>query len=255
MIDSHLTRVENALDELVDSISSYHPSIPAAESLLAADEELLQRLKQLHAHQRNEQRIQELRHLIDQQNREIASSLQLLADTRTDLLSVPSNLPHPKRKDVDSTELLDFARRIARFSVPSNFQVPAVATSPNGETAQTITGKDEAEIGMQSLVDEEKRWLDPWTGVLFTPWPSEAMIRSSALARLQTGGDLGELYGHSINSTMEGDEQLEGNTGVDASNEADSHLAPDAHRKHRVKKEEKPAVFGGLDLYDPDVDD
>ena len=43
---SLLERVETALIALVESIASYNPSIPAANALLAADDDLNKGLKQ-----------------------------------------------------------------------------------------------------------------------------------------------------------------------------------------------------------------
>ena len=254
VLNEQLNRVENALQALVDSISSYHPSIPAAEALLAADDELRHGLNQLHTHQRNEQRIQQLREIVDQHDTTIKSNLQLLVDTRADLLSVPSSLPPPERKNVDSANLLEFAKRISRFPMPSGLRVQTVVSKEAGDSGQKATGAEKEEIGLQALVDEEKQWLDPWTGVQMTPWPGEAVIRSSALARMQAGGDLGELYGAQNEANEEVDAEIEGSGALGFEGGEDRRLT-EALKEHNMKKEEKPAVFGGLDLYDPDVDD
>lgn len=46
ILQSQLDRVETALNTLIDSITSYNPSIPAAIDLLSADEELTNGLEQ-----------------------------------------------------------------------------------------------------------------------------------------------------------------------------------------------------------------
>lgn len=46
IILAQLDRVETALNTLVESIASYNPSIPAANALLAADDDLNKGLKQ-----------------------------------------------------------------------------------------------------------------------------------------------------------------------------------------------------------------
>ena len=46
IIQSQLDRVEMALNTLIESIASYNPSIPAANALLAADDDLNKGLKQ-----------------------------------------------------------------------------------------------------------------------------------------------------------------------------------------------------------------
>lgn len=46
IIHVQLDRVETALNTLIESIASYNPSIPAANALLAADDDLIKGLKQ-----------------------------------------------------------------------------------------------------------------------------------------------------------------------------------------------------------------
>lgn len=46
IIQAQLDRVETALNILIESIASYNPSIPAANALLAADDDLNKGLKQ-----------------------------------------------------------------------------------------------------------------------------------------------------------------------------------------------------------------
>ena len=46
IIQTQLDRVETALNTLIESIASYNPSIPAANALLAADDDLNNGLKQ-----------------------------------------------------------------------------------------------------------------------------------------------------------------------------------------------------------------
>ena len=46
IIQNQLDRVETALNTLIESIASYNPSIPAANALLAADDDLNNGLKQ-----------------------------------------------------------------------------------------------------------------------------------------------------------------------------------------------------------------
>lgn len=46
IIQAQLERVESALSTLIESIASYNPSIPAANALLAADDDLNKGLKQ-----------------------------------------------------------------------------------------------------------------------------------------------------------------------------------------------------------------
>lgn len=45
IIQGQLDRVETALNTLIESIASYNPSVPAANDLLAADDELAEGVK------------------------------------------------------------------------------------------------------------------------------------------------------------------------------------------------------------------
>ena len=45
IIQGQLDRVETALNTLIESIASYNPSVTAANDLLAADDELAERVK------------------------------------------------------------------------------------------------------------------------------------------------------------------------------------------------------------------
>ena len=45
IVQAQLDRVETALNTLIDSINSYNPSVPAANALLAADDDLNKGLK------------------------------------------------------------------------------------------------------------------------------------------------------------------------------------------------------------------
>lgn len=80
-------------------------------------------------------------------------------------------------------------------------------------------------MGVAALQPGEVRWLDPGAQVAWGPWPSEEVIRRGALARIQV--------------------LLE--QGVDPESVG-------ADEPGREKREEKPRVFGGLDLYDPDAE-
>ena len=260
-MDTHLlallTRIETALTTLTDSIATYNPSIPAAQALLTADADLQNGLKDLHTHQRNHARIQQLRETIDQQNAQITSTVQLLADTRADLLAVPTALPQKERRDVQYTELLDYAKRISRFTAPPNFRaqiVPKATETERPDGADVVMGEntagDKEGIGLEQLKQEEKQWLDPWTGIQFTPWPSEEVMKRGALFRLQGMLERKEdIEGVKEENEIQGDEPQR-QTEAQESKPRVSGIVPGPR-----KKEDKPKVFGGLDLYDPDDED
>ena len=257
---SQLSRIEIALSTLLDSITSYNPSIPAAQALLSADSSLQHGLKQLHTHQRNNARILQLREKIAQQNAEVTSSLQLLADTRSELLAIPTSLPPKERRDVSYRELLDYAKRISRFTMPPDFRPAWSTTGAQNATAagagaiegKRMTGAKEGEgVGLESLQLEEKQWLDPWTGVQFTPWPGEDVMRRSALAQLQVIAEKGEDAGEAEKLVKEDGGEDEGLVQSERlrREKVDVGMGGTAGLQ---RSEEKPKVFGGLDLYDPD---
>ena len=261
ILQGQLDRVETALTTLTDSISSYNPSVPAAQNLLAADDELQQGLKQLHTHQKNHARIQELRTTIDRQNAQISLHMQLLTNTRASLLALPGFRRPKEQREVESAELLDFGKRISRFSMPSSLRKGKATIGPIDDAAakdrDAAAGEGVKEldgIGLESLKEEEKQWLDPWTGVQYTPWPSDEMFRSSALVLLQAEGEKGE--------EMEGVEGTQGTIARETEStkqEEESKKAPPLanlpESRPVFEKKERPKVFGGLDLYDPDAED
>ena len=268
ILQSRLNDLESALTTLVDSLTSYNPSPSAAHTLVAADAALQSSLEDLAIHQRNHARIQQLQTTLQQRNDEIASTLQQLADTRASLLEIPNSLP-PLRSEherglrdevargretgggVDAETLLAFAARVATYAGPVAFEASEQPTASaagekaklNGETVGTAAKEG---VGLAALIEEEKRWLDPWTGLQMTPWPSEEMIRTSELARLQAG----DTFGVEVKEPAEGEaDTVMGDVG---SGERKEHKL--GQGRGEAKNPEKPKVFGSLDLYDPDND-
>lgn len=283
LIQAHLDGIETSLTALLESISTYNPSIPAATALLAADDSLQASLKTLQTHQKNHSRILHLREKIDKQNAQITDTLTLLAETRADLLSTPTSLPKEDRRDVPYRDLLDYAKRISRYSIPPNLRhsIPkpqALATKTVEETAGDDVadgdgdgdggGKeegDEAEkesFTLKSLGLEERNWLDPVSGVVFTPWPSEEVIKRGALAMIQgmlEKGDDPEGIGRQGLDQELGEDGVEGKVEEEEKVMGREDVAERAREAEgtgtRVeRREEKPKVFGGLDLYDPEND-
>ncbi|KAF6235324.1 hypothetical protein HO173_006520 [Letharia columbiana] len=267
IIQAQLDRVETALNTLIESIASYNPSIPAANALLAADDDLNEGLQQLvSTHQRNHARIQSLRSTIDQQNASITDTLTALASTRADLLSIPSSLPQKDARNVPYNELLDYAKRISRYTVPPTFRhalppaQPAIPPAVNGDTVAVEEGaedsKEEKEgMGTASLEDIERKWLDPLTQIPFVPWVSDETIKRGALAEIQSmveRGDDPENMGAGGSKEEKG-ETMEIGESEDAAGKEGGISADGGMGMQR--REEKPKVFGGLDLYDPDSPD
>ena len=119
-------------------------------------------------------------------------------------------------------ELLSFARRIAKFTLPPTYRetpptpslpssMPPSAAPTNGTTTPTggntpaaaISGLTALANGMLSVVEETAvktalpphlaEWLNPLAqSAEFAPWPSEETIRRGALAQIQVLVDEGK---------------------------------------------------------------
>ncbi|SLM33630.1 Mediator complex, subunit Med4 [Lasallia pustulata] len=206
ILQSQLDRVETALNTLLDSITTYNPSVPAALDLLSADTDLTRGLNQLCAHQHNHRRILFLRATASALDSHLASTLTLLASTRADLLSTPTTSIPATHRPVPYPSLLSYAKHISKFTVPPPLtqpQQPAPGTpnpdaqspkpkSANGAdtpSADAAAGDAPPEraagLGVAALQPGEVRWLDPGAQVAWGPWPSEEVIRRGALARIQ----------------------------------------------------------------------
>lgn len=262
ILHSQLDRLDAALTTLTESISDYNPSIPAAHALLAADDDLQRGLKQLHTHQCNQLKIQQLRDVIDAQNAQVTSHLQLLAHTRADLLSIPTSLPEEGRRDVEYGELLDYAKYVGQYTMPPNFRpstvepagddVGMVGMEGEGAIAQQQQQPGESKV-LEDILRNEKQYLDASTGIQFTPWPSEDIIKRGALARIQGMMERGEdIEGGGRLSIDEMEVEEEGMEAEQSKQDLGSTAKSSAERAPARRKEEAPKVFGGLDLYDPD---
>lgn len=294
IIHAQLDRVETALNTLIESIASYNPSIPAANALLAADDDLNKGLKQrmykistskktllrdsryasytsnisvVSNHQRNHARIQSLRSTIDRQNASITDTITTLASTRADLLAIPSSLPQKGSRNVPYNELLDYAKRISRYTVPPTFRPalppaqPAQPSAVNGDTvavedgAEDVVKEEKEGRGTASLEDTERKWLDPLTQIPFVPWVNDETIKRGALAEIQSMVERGEDPGNVGAGESEGDkkETTEVGNNEDAMGRESGASVDGGVGMQR--REERPKVFGGLDLYDPDSPD
>ena len=268
ILQSQLDRVEAALTTLIDSIAAYSPSTSTANTLLAADDALQAGLQQLAQHQKNHNRILRLQGKISQQNAQITSTLTALADTRTDLLSTPTSLPQKDTRNVPYAELLDYAKRISRYTLLPNSRPPLALPKLRSDPAQALAINGDAESekegdperkgkGTDELPDEEKAWLEALRQMPSTPWISEDTMKRGALAQIQAmverGEDpanqqLGEIGGEHGEMKENGEDfergQKEGVIGGD-------NAGIRQNDKRQERKVENPEVFGGLDLYDP----
>ncbi|KAK4031833.1 vitamin-D-receptor interacting mediator subunit 4-domain-containing protein [Parachaetomium inaequale] len=253
-LDSRFERLEKALGNMIDALAKNNPSDKVAEELLAAEADLSESLKLLETHQNNNARIQQLRQetsLLDTQIKDIASSLW---NMRKELKAVPttSNPPNGAKHQFTTAELLAYARRISRNTLPLpgvTNGVDMTATQPSTQPAdpedsfrlqtqptQTQTPNASFNFSFNSTVgtpaplsaatpttttandtqpttqlppsqqqqqhppkppaeDKLPQHLQPAVNPLhdatFHPWPTEAQIRSGALASIQRLADSG----------------------------------------------------------------
>ena len=313
IIQNQLDRVEAALNTLVSSIESYNPSVPTAIDLLAADTELQNGVKQRNSlsqylfstlhfsngfalvaqHQAHHARIVRLRSAIEAQKEQKKSTLALLAESRKDLLSTPATTFPETSRSVPYTELLDYASRISRYTVPPTFrELPpppktaniATTTAHTGPlingTSDAVTEAREANaiangevpqqggsgqgVGVSSLEQNEVQWLNPLAQIPFAPWPTEDVIKRGNLGQIQVmleqGVDPG-MQGASAEVKKEGGEegdkrdvQMDQGTGDALMGTGEGRTEGGERRAEPRRREEKPKVFKGLDL-DEDSDD
>ncbi|MCJ1244844.1 hypothetical protein MMC30_002045 [Trapelia coarctata] len=141
--------------------------------------------------------------------------------------------------------------------VPTPFHPPA--PHPSLPPADKPTLPTTTNPGISSLTGPEIQWLDPTLHAPFLAWPSEDRIRRGGLAALQARIENGE----DIEGDVDGGNDVEGEGGEDAmegfTREVKDERDRNGVREGRVlengvgpgwKKEKKPSVFSGLDMYD-----
>ncbi|KAI9755418.1 MAG: hypothetical protein M1835_000825 [Candelina submexicana] len=269
-------RVETALNALIDSITTFSPSPAAALDLLSADDDLSKGLEELSIHQANHLRILSLRQTTETLDNSIRADLTLLASTRKELLATPATVFPPSSRDVPYNELLSYAKRISKFTVPPTFRPPLpqaqeapseppkqIVTVTNGGTttpaAAPAEPSKEGGMGVSALQSGEVQWLDIASQIPFVPWPNEDIIRRGALAQIQQMIEQGQDPG--LIPTAPANEEEEKRNAEEEEATSHEREAADA-RKGEVAvsgapvggqaRVEKPQVFSGLDLYDPD---
>lgn len=161
-------------------------------------------------HHANYTRILSLRATADALDEKIKSTLRTLADTRKELLDIPSSQTSPNTRQVNVDELLSYAKRISMTTVPPTFRRPiptdlfsqhaqpttteapttqitnGMATpAPNGDTAGSVTEPQSENRAVATLSAETKAMMDPLAQLEFQPWPSHDHIRGGALGAVQ----------------------------------------------------------------------
>lgn len=237
-------------------------------------------------HQEYYGRILRLRETVDNLNQRITASLSSLADVRKELLATTTTVFSQDQRSVPYTELLQYASRINKYTTPPTTlrqpvpvlqaqdtaqtqelvnQLPSngsgVSAQQNGSGPVVSSLNDQAHyeggIGVSSLDQKEVQWLEPLsTGAPFVPWPSEDVIRRGALAQIQLMLDQGQDPNTVITSTAGEETKVEPASGdaIAGDQPITTGVETPVGRMMQVERvmEEKPKVFAGLDLYDPD---
>lgn len=235
-IDTRFERLEKALANLIDSVTKYHPSTAQAEELKTADDELCKGLEEgmlkqspisthdnnsnhgpVQTHQNNHLKIQQLRQLSTSLDTQIRETLTSLATTRKDIVTTQVTVyPSEPNYPIVYEELLSYARRISKTSMPPSAILNALASTtqesqtplPDSQTQAGMTPSaqtpnptqspapvngvlpsslpDQTQTSqLTSLPENMSQFLNPLSGQLFFPWPLEDKIRSGALASNQ----------------------------------------------------------------------
>ena len=90
--------------------------------------------------------------------------------------------------DIPYEELLTYARKISKYTQPPSshsFNPPVTLATGNSNVPPQA---DEARPNI-GLTNEEIAALDPSSRVVFTPWPSEEVMRRGALAQITLAGE------------------------------------------------------------------
>lgn len=109
--------------------------------------------------------------------------------------------------------------------------------------------------GTASLEDTERKWLDPLTQIPFVPWVNDETIKRGALAEIQGMVERGEDPGNVEIGAEEEDKKETTEVGNDEDAVGRASGASVDGGIGMQRREERPKVFGGLDLYDPDSPD
>ncbi|KAI0537091.1 vitamin-D-receptor interacting mediator subunit 4-domain-containing protein [Xylaria digitata] len=215
-LDMCFDRVEKALGTLIDSIAKYNPSTNQVQELGNADAELTKGLQDLQTHQSNYQRIQTLRASTAKYDAQIKDTLRLLANTRKELVHASATaFPDGPNYEIRYDELLSYARRISKTTIPPVGAVNAVSAAisessqvkgeisapdtaattpaggtPNGTTPQpqslaaVANGDSPQQTSTTNLPEPLATFLNPHSTYTFVPWPSEEQVRHGAIASL-----------------------------------------------------------------------
>ncbi|ROW05373.1 hypothetical protein VSDG_00506 [Cytospora chrysosperma] len=132
-VDARFERVEKALATLVESITKYTPQASQAADLAAADKELARGLRQLEIHQNNHRRLESLKAASSALDAQIRDTLRTLWTTRKDITSTTTTVfPDGPHYEVNYEELLSYARRISKMTMPPPSIIASYGNAVNG---------------------------------------------------------------------------------------------------------------------------
>lgn len=164
VIDARFERVEKALAALIDSIAKYNPSLQVGNDLIAAEEELQDGLAQgniytnkarvanrlstqllthifprsVQRHQENHVHIKNLRDASTALDNQIRGTLVTLSTTRKEMTSTPGTIfPDKQPNEISFDELLSYARRISKTTLPPAGVTNGVVAPPSNDDDQS----------------------------------------------------------------------------------------------------------------------
>ncbi|KAH7016891.1 vitamin-D-receptor interacting mediator subunit 4-domain-containing protein [Ilyonectria destructans] len=224
-IDGRFERLEKALTSLIDSVTKYHPSTAYGRELEIADDELCRGLEEVQTHQNNYLRIQNLRESSTVLDAQIRETLSSLATTRKDIVTTQTTtFPAGPSYAIGYEELLSYARRISKTTMPPAGTINGLPPSPDIQTplpdsqapsVMTPSAPPSSQVqspavmnGTPQMTSEPptqqttmsantvlpeimSQYLNPLSGQLFFPWPLEDKIRAGSLASNQVLSEQG----------------------------------------------------------------
>ena len=172
-------------------------------------------------------------------------------------------LPTACITEIPYEELLTYARKISKYTVPPNARFPQPPLAQASLSGNALPAeRPAANIG---LTNEEAAALDPSSRVVFAPWPSEEIMRRGALAQIAFAGEgiitnkpleqslNGADRGAEVKADQDGGSEPLNGGGGGASQTGQNYPARDLESARR-REEQRNQAFLGLDLYDPDED-
>jgi hypothetical protein len=208
---------------------------------------------------------------------QIKATVQLIADTRQEILNLPWTPVNDSLHSVPVEDLLTFAKHISKFTLPPSgidrsMELPAAAVQDTLETpaiimndevpadGQELQMRKEATFANSVIPEDQKMWLDEGARRPWVPWPSEDVIRNGALAELTRRAAEGQTIPNTleINTKVLPAEVPEGqevpNSAMDLMSAIPKDDIPSAGPA-RVGERPKKAAFHGFGLYNPEDDE